>query len=62
MAAKEIVKLSIVSDFNENWYLAVFWSEKLVGALNSDKGFVWGLMCLHPNTINLSYYYYYYYF
>jgi hypothetical protein len=26
-----VVKLSMVSDFNENWYLGVFWSEKLVG-------------------------------
>jgi hypothetical protein len=30
MAANKIVKLSMVSDFNENWYLAVFWSEELV--------------------------------
>ena len=30
-----VVKLSIVSDFNENWYLGVFWSDELVGALNS---------------------------
>ena len=28
---------------------------------NSDMGFVWGLLCLHPNTIKSSYYYYYYY-
>jgi hypothetical protein len=26
-----VVKLSIVSDFNEIWYLGVFWSEELVG-------------------------------
>jgi hypothetical protein len=25
------VILSMVSDFNENWYLGVFWSEELVG-------------------------------
>ena len=42
--------LSMVSDFNENWYLGVVWSEELVGALNSDMGVVWGLLCLHPNT------------
>jgi hypothetical protein len=23
--------LSVVSDFNENWYLGVFWNEELVG-------------------------------
>ena len=64
MAANKIVKLSMVSDFNENWYLGVgvFWSEELVGALNSDMGIVWELLCLHPNTIKPSYYYYYYYY
>jgi hypothetical protein len=31
MAANKIVKLSKISDFNENWYLGVFWSEELVG-------------------------------
>jgi poly(3-hydroxyalkanoate) synthetase len=30
MAANKIVKLSMDSDFNENWYLGVFWSEELV--------------------------------
>ena len=50
------------SDFNENWYLGVFWSEELVGALNSDIGVVWELLCLHPKTIKPSYYYYYYYY
>jgi hypothetical protein len=25
-------------------------------------GIVWGLLCLHPNTIKPSYYYYYYYY
>jgi uncharacterized membrane protein len=50
--------LSMVSDFNENWYLGVFWSEELVGALNSDMGVVWRLLRLHPNTIKPSYYYY----
>ena len=46
------------SDFNENWYLGVFWNEELVGALNSDMGVVWELLCLHPSTIKPSYYYY----
>jgi hypothetical protein len=31
MAANKIEKLLMVSDFNENWYLRVFWSEELVG-------------------------------
>ena len=57
MAANKIVKLSMVSDFNEHWYLGVFWSEELIGALNSDMGVVWGLLCLHPNTIKPRYYY-----
>jgi hypothetical protein len=30
MAASKIDKLLMVSDFNENWYLGVFWSEELV--------------------------------
>ena len=58
LAANKIVKLSMVSDFNENWYLGVFWNEELVGALNSEMGVVWELLCLHPNTIKPSYYYY----
>jgi hypothetical protein len=57
MAANKIVKLSIVSDFNENWYLGIFWNEELIGALNSDMGVVWGLLCSHPNTVKPSYYY-----
>jgi hypothetical protein len=60
MAANKIVKLSMVYNFNEHWYLGVFWSEELIGALNCDIGVVWGLLCLHPNTIKPSYYYYYY--
>jgi hypothetical protein len=59
MAVNKIDKLLMVSDFNENLYLGVFWSEELVGGLNSDMGVVWGLLCLHPNTIRPNYYYYY---
>ena len=60
MAANKIVKLTMVSDFYENWYLGVFWSEELVGSINSNMRVVWGLLCLHPNTIKPSYSYYYY--
>ena len=60
MVANKIVKLSMVSEYNKNWYLGVFWSEELVGGLDTDMGVVWGLLCLHPNTIKPSYYYYYY--
>jgi hypothetical protein len=31
MAAKKIGKISMFSDFNENWYLGLFWSEELIG-------------------------------
>jgi hypothetical protein len=31
MAADKIGKISMFSDFNENWYLEVFWSEELIG-------------------------------
>jgi hypothetical protein len=31
MAANKIEKWLMISDFNENWYLRVFWSEELVG-------------------------------
>ena len=31
MAANKIVKISMFSDFRENWYLGLFWSEKLIG-------------------------------
>jgi hypothetical protein len=31
MAANKIDKLLMVSDFNENRYLGVFWSEELIG-------------------------------
>jgi hypothetical protein len=39
MAANKIGILLMVSDFNENWYLGVFWSEELVG---NDKSYVQG--------------------
>ena len=54
--------LSIVSDFNENWYLGVFSSEELVG--NDETcihmpefwyGISWRILCLHPNIIKPSY-------
>ena len=38
----------------------IFWSEELLGALNSDMGIFWGVLFLHPNTIKPSYYHYYY--
>ena len=31
MAANKIGKISMFSDFNENWYLGLFWSEELIG-------------------------------
>jgi hypothetical protein len=31
MATNKIGKISMSSDFNENWYLGLFWSEKLIG-------------------------------
>jgi hypothetical protein len=31
MAANKIEKISMFSDFNENWYLGLFWSEELIG-------------------------------
>jgi hypothetical protein len=30
MAANKIDKLSMISDFNEKWYLGLFWSEELI--------------------------------
>jgi hypothetical protein len=35
MAADKIGKFSMLSDFNENWYLGLFWSEELIG--NDDN-------------------------
>jgi hypothetical protein len=32
MAANKIGKISMLSDFNENWYLLLFWSEELIGS------------------------------
>jgi hypothetical protein len=31
MAANKIDKILIFSNFNENWYLGLFWSEELIG-------------------------------
>jgi hypothetical protein len=31
MAADKIGQISMFSDFNENWYLGLFWSEELIG-------------------------------
>ena len=31
MAADKIGKISKFSDFNEHWYLGLFWSEELIG-------------------------------
>ena len=62
MAVNKIVNLAMVPDFNVNWYLGVSWSEELVG--NDETcihmpefwyGVVWGLLCLHPNTIKPRY-------
>jgi hypothetical protein len=49
MAANKNVDLSMVCDFNENWYLGVFWSKELVGALNSDMG-TFGDFCVCIQT------------
>jgi hypothetical protein len=39
MAANKIVKLSMVSDFNENWYIRLFWSQELIA---NDKNCIQG--------------------
>ena len=31
MTADKIGKISMFSDFNEKWYLGLFWSEELIG-------------------------------
>jgi hypothetical protein len=31
MAADKIGKISMFSDFNENWYLGLYWSQELIG-------------------------------
>jgi hypothetical protein len=36
MAADKIGKISMFSDFNENLYLGLFWSEELIG--NDENG------------------------
>jgi hypothetical protein len=37
MAADKIGKISEFSDFNENWYLGLLWSEELIG---NDNNFI----------------------
>jgi hypothetical protein len=39
MAADKIGKISLLSDFNENLYLVLFWSEKLIG---NDENYIQG--------------------
>ena len=39
MATDEIGKISISSNFNENLYLGIFWSEELIG---SDENCIQG--------------------
>ena len=39
MAADKIGKISVFSDFNENWYLGLLWSEELIG---NDNNFIQG--------------------
>jgi hypothetical protein len=39
MAADKIDKISVFSNFNENWYLGLFWSEELIG---NDKNCIQG--------------------
>jgi hypothetical protein len=31
LAANKTGKISVFSNFNENWYLVLFWSEELIG-------------------------------
>jgi hypothetical protein len=40
MTADKIGKISMFSDFNENWYLGLFWSEELIG---NDENCIQGL-------------------
>ena len=42
MAAEKIGKTSMFSDFNENWYLGLFWSEELIG---NDENCIQGHFC-----------------
>jgi hypothetical protein len=47
MAADKIDKISVFSNFNENWYLGLFWSEELIG---NDKNCIQG----HFNEATVS--------
>jgi hypothetical protein len=37
MAADQIGKISMLSDFNENLYLGLFWSEELIKKNNDNN-------------------------
>ena len=39
MADDKIGKISMFSDFNEHWYLGLFWSEELIGI---DENYIQG--------------------
>jgi hypothetical protein len=40
MAANKIGKISKFSDFNENWYLGLFWSEEFI--ITNDENCIQG--------------------
>ena len=42
MAAEKIGKMAMFSDFNENLYLGLFWSEELIG---NDENCIQGHFC-----------------
>jgi hypothetical protein len=70
----KIVKMSMVSDFNENWYLGVFWSEEILiwGSFGNFCGCIQiqlSLVIESPSEVlgtscfcTVSYYYHYYYY
>jgi hypothetical protein len=39
MATDKIGNISMFSNFNENWYLGLFWSEELIG---NDENWIQG--------------------
>ena len=45
MAAYKIGKISMLSNFNENWYLGLFWSEELIG---NDENCIQGQFTILP--------------